>query len=196
MKGFFTVILSLVLASSYGQEKQHYFPVFTFHKKNANIHGVSLGFWNFSSKPRNTTTNGLRLSLIGEGIVVPFVAQDPLADNDSLLQEVRANPVSERVNGISFSTLGNAGAYAINGMALGYVGHFHQQVNGISVAALNFSQLHNGVQAAVFMNECAQMKGVQVGFWNISKKTRGVQIGLWNVNEKRKLPLLNWNFRN
>jgi hypothetical protein len=39
------------------------------------------------------------------------------------------------------------------------------------------------------------MKGVQIGLINKSKKLKGLQIGLWNVNQKRKLPLINWNFK-
>jgi hypothetical protein len=39
------------------------------------------------------------------------------------------------------------------------------------------------------------MSGLQIGIVNKSKNLRGIQIGIWNVNQKRKLPLLNWNFK-
>jgi hypothetical protein len=90
---------------------------------------------------------------------------------------------------------GIAGTYIINGFSIGFVGHLARKTNGISASALNFSQIHNGIQFSLFMNECCRMNGMQIGILNKSKQTRGIQIGLWNVNERRKLPLINWNFR-
>ena len=39
------------------------------------------------------------------------------------------------------------------------------------------------------------MRGLQIGVVNKSKNLRGIQIGIWNVNQKRRLPLINWNFK-
>ncbi len=39
------------------------------------------------------------------------------------------------------------------------------------------------------------MKGLQIGVVNKAKRLRGIQLGIWNINERRKLPLINWNFR-
>jgi hypothetical protein len=44
-------------------------------------------------------------------------------------------------------------------------------------------------------NKTKKGNGVQIGLVNMAKEMRGVQIGLWNVNQKRKLPLINWNFK-
>lgn len=100
----------------------------------------------------------------------------------------------EVINGINISGSGIGGDYVINGISVGFVGHLTRQVNGISASVINFSQIHNGIQIAVY-NECYKMHGIQIGLENHSKHTRGIQLGFWNVNERRKLPLINWNFR-
>lgn len=41
-----------------------------------------------------------------------------------------------------------------------------------------------------------EFKGLQIGIRNKSDNMKGIQIGLWNVNGKRKLPIINWNFKN
>ena len=150
----FTFFVSLVQA----QKKKIYFPAWAFQQKNANIYGISVGLWNYSDKPKNTTTNGLRLSLIGEGILLPLVPQSPIAENDSLFQVFKKEPISERINGISLTGTGNAGSYSINGVALGFVGQLNNKVNGISAGIfMNFAQIHNGIQAAIFFNQCYSM---------------------------------------
>lgn len=196
MKIRLSIFLFLVSLTAFGQEKKTCFPVWTFQQKNITIYGVSGGLWNYSNDPVNTTTNGFRLSLIGEGILVPLAPGSPIPENDSLFHVLRNDPFSERINGISIAGTGNAGSYEVNGITLGLVGHLNNSVNGMSVAAMiNYAQIHNGVQVTLLMNQSYRMNGAQIGLFNTSKKTRGLQIGLWNVNERRKLPIINWNFR-
>ena len=178
MKIKLSIFLFLVSITAHGQEKKTYFPAWTFQQKNITIYGVSVGLWNYSNDPVNTTTNGFRLSLIGEGILVPLAPRSPIPKNDSLFNVLRNDPFSERINGISIAGTGNAGSYEVNGITLGLVGH-----------------LNNSVKVTLLMNQSYHMNGVQIGLFNTSKKTRGLQIGLWNVNERRKLPIINWNFR-
>lgn len=196
MKKLPIILLALFPLFAGAQKKKIYFPAWTFQQKNTTIYGLSVGLWNYSSEPRNTTTNGVRLSLIGEGILVPFVPESPIPDNDSLFKASKKEPPSERINGISLSGSGNGGDYSINGIALGYVGQLNRKVNGISAAGfMNFAMVHNGVQFSIFVTQAYTMNGIQFGLFNTSKKTRGIQVGLWNINERRKFPLVNWNFR-
>jgi hypothetical protein len=194
-----------------GQHKKTYFPVWTFQQKNTRIYGISVGLWNYAREPKNTTTNGIRLSLIGEGIIVPFAPQSPIAEDDTTFQIAMKGDISERINGISLAGTGSAGRYLINGITVGFIGQLNNKVNGISACIfINLAEMHNGIQVAthingaylmngiqvaVFRNESHIMHGVQIGLYNKSKNTRGLQIGLWNVNERRKFPLINWNFR-
>jgi len=194
MKYLTTALLLLLTLHVGAQKRKVIFPIWTFQQMNTTICGVSVGLWNFSDTTRNTHTNGIRLSLIGEGIFAPFVPRSPLAENDSELVAMKKTSPTEIINGISISGTGSAGDYIINGISVGLIGHLTRQVNGISASAINFAQIHNGIQIAVY-NECYKMHGIQIGFENHSKHTRGIQLGFWNVNERRKLPLINWNFR-
>lgn len=194
MKLISTLCCILVTSQVYAQQKKNYFPVWTYQQSNTNIHGVSGGL--FPMEPaRNTTTNGIRLELIGGGIVAPLVPASPVAEDDSSFRETEQRiRTLERLNGISLSA-GGAMACSINGVAINGIGQVAPRVNGLSVALMvNFADLHNGIQIGT-INMAYKMNGIQIGFRNRSKRTRGLQIGLWNENEKRNLPLLNWNFR-
>lgn len=192
-----TPLLLMALATSTqveAQKRKVYIPAWTFQQMNTTIDGLSVGLWNFSDTIKRTTTNGIRFSLIGEGILAAFVPHSPIVENDSALDAIRAESPSERINGINISGTGIAGDYHLNGVSIGLIGHFTVKTNGLSASALNFSEIHNGIQFAIFLNECYRMRGIQIGAVNKSKRTKGIQIGLWNVNERRKLPLINWNF--
>ena len=216
---FLTIIFSITATITFSQKRKTHFPVWVFQQKNVIIDGVSFGLWNFSSWQRNTTTNGIRLSLIGEGILAPFLSKNPVPENDSSYKNFKDTLkigtssgdtlFSERINGINLSGTGSMGSYAVNGITAGLIGQINGKINGISVAAvLNFAPFHNGIQGALFLNYCIEMNGIQcaamndtykmnglqIGLFNKSKRTRGIQIGLWNVNEHRKFPLINWSF--
>jgi hypothetical protein len=81
--------------------------------------------------------------------------------------------------------------------SLGGWAHYNYKVNGVSgVLWVNFTEIIRGLQFSLLWNDSYETKGVQIGLINRSKKLKGFQIGLWNINQKRKLPLINWNFKN
>lgn len=220
-----TILLSIISINSYGQvdKRKNYFPIWTYHQKNINIHGISLGIGTVREEPRNTNTNGIKIEIIGAGIVIPLIPQSPVAQNDSEFIKLANEPISEVINGLSISVSGTVCDCITNGINIGLIGNINFQVNGITMSLLmNFSQRHNGIQFALFnesyymdglqlalsnygaktkgiqlgaVNSGQEMAGLQIGLLNKSKKLRGIQIGLWNVNQKRKLPLINWNFK-
>lgn len=205
---FLTTALLLSASGIYAQKK-NYFPIWSYHQRNINIHGVSLGLWSVRTKPRHTNTNGIKLELVGIGLAIPLIPQSPVAQNDTAFLQLEADTLSERINGINLSASGTACDCTTNGIAAGFMGQVLFKINGISgVFFLNFAQVHNGIQMAVIGNESYKMKGVQTGAFNMGHHARGlqigimntsndlhgIQIGLWNINQKRKLPLLNWNF--
>jgi len=196
MKFTLTILFSIFLLSAFSQKRKTYFPVWTIHQKNINIYGLSAGLWNFSNEDRNTVSNGIRIALIGEGIIAPFAPTGPSMIEDSMFQKINKETFSEKINGINLAGTGNLGDYIINGISLGFVGQLNAKVNGISAALMvNYAGVHNGIQLAVFFNDTYKMRGIQVGMCNKSKHTKGLQIGFWNINERRKLPILNWNFK-
>lgn len=204
--------------------RKNYFPIWTYHQKNSSIHGISVGIGTVRAERRYTNTNGIKIELIGAGIAIPLIPNSPVAQNDSAFIKLAQEPISEIINGISISASGTVCDCLTNGINVGLIGHINFQINGITAALfMNFSQRHNGVQFAFFnetyylnglqaglnnfsyrtkgiqigllKNGSKKMKGVQIGLFNKSEEFRGIQIGLWNVNQKRKLPLLNWNFK-
>jgi len=217
-----TIFLMLLSINTFSQ---NYFPIWTFHQRDINIHGISVGLWSLNSKPRHTNTNGIKFELIGVGLGIPLIPQSPIVETDSALIAFQQEyPLSERINGLNLSTSGTLCDCLTNGLTAGFVGQINFQVNGVSASVfMNFNQVHNGIMIACFNeaysmnglqvgfsnngyktkgiqlgiigNESEEMKGLQIGIYNKSEKHKGLQIGLWNVNQKRKLPLINWSFR-
>ena len=201
------------------RENKNRFPVWTYHEKDVNIHGISVGLlpfeeFFFDKSRKYSSTNGIRLELIGMGIFVPFIPYMPTFEEG----------YAERINGLSLSASGTTCDCLINGLSVGGIGHIINQVNGISatmfnvigkhngimIAPINMSDVMNGlqlglvnhndsdahgVQVGILGNGTEVMSGLQIGLVNVSKNLRGIQIGIWNVNQKRKLPLINWNFK-
>lgn len=85
-------------------------------------------------------------------------------------------------NGLEINVSSNISTYAV--------------INGVSVSP--FFNLHHemkGVSVAPFANVGMKCRGIQIGLYNRCNDFRGIQIGMWNENGKRKLPLINWNFK-
>lgn len=208
MRTLLLSLLMLVFLPSLAQHRKTYFPLWTFHQSNIRIYGVAVG-WFPLKETVNTTSNGLRLEAIGPGIFVPFIPRSPWdsAHSGHVTPPDKKN-VPEKVNGINLSGLGSIN-YSINGISIGGIGQLNWYVNGIAVSAMiNITHTCNGIQFGTMamshkMNglqiglnvETEYMRGIQIGMFTESKNTRGLQFGIWNVNEKRKLPLINWNFR-
>ena len=177
-------------------KRKTYFPAWTFHQKNSNIHGVAVGLTTGRATIRNTNTNGIRIELIGLGVLLPLAPQSLVAQDDSTYAVLVSEPVSEQINGINLSASGTVCDCITNGFSAGYIAQYNYEVRGISISSFsNMAQRHSGIQMALFVNESYYTKGIQIGLFNYSHKLRGIQIGAWNVNEKRKLPLINWNFK-
>jgi len=88
------------------KEKNNKYGIWSFHAKDVNIHGISVGFLTWI-KEKNTNTNGTRLELIGLGIFTPLAPGPPNW----------AEQRSERINGLSLSTLGTICDCLVNGLS-------------------------------------------------------------------------------
>jgi hypothetical protein len=205
---------------------RNYFPVSTLHTANAKINGVSIGLiTGLNERQVNVTTNGLRLELVGLGIFLPLISKSPISEGDRLIRssEIR---FTEKINGISISATGMAYADClVNGIAIGGLGQYSYAnngiitslvmtvvkrqnglqlslfnegnvMNGIQIGLSNSLVYSNGIQMGVLNNSFRRTRGIQIGIFNNSKDLNGLQIGVWNVNNKRKMPFINWNFKN
>lgn len=197
MKFALTFLLAVSITLLHGQNKKNYFPIWTFHQRNINIYGVSIGLASLglAEKPKNTNTNGIKIELIGAGVVVPLIPRSPVAENDSVFQKIQRDTISERINGLSLSATGTVCNCITNGISIGLIGQIEHKVSGLSASIfMNFAQTHNGIQIGMY-NGSYRMRGLQIGLFNESRQSKGFQIGIWNINEQRKLPIINWNFR-
>jgi len=216
MKTLLLIALFLITTIAYAQlpKRANRFPVSTFHKKNLNINGLSVGLYSgygdFADSMRNVHTNGIRLEAIGLGILGPLLPKSPISEDEDDFMELMAKPASEQINGLNLSPAGTICDCIVNGISAGAIGQINRQVSGVSASIImNMAERHNGVQLAMFNESFAmnglqigvsnysyKTRGIQIGLFNQSKNLKGIQIGLWNRNQKRKLPILNWNFKN
>ena len=207
-----SIIFLVLTICSYAQNINR-FPIWTFHEKNVNIHGISVGLFSTFISERNTNTNGIKLELIGLGIFAPMMPDYPEFGNQR----------SEKINGMTLSTLGIVCDCLTNGISAGF-GQITYQVNGVSFAMfMNWTHIQNGIMLSGFsfshtmnglqlgfingssevngaqigflINSSEKTKGLQIGLFNKSDNLSGIQIGIWNENQKRKLPLVNWNLK-
>lgn len=177
---------------------------------NTRIDGIASGLWindfKNSSPVSKTIVNGVCAEIIGMGTVLPLTPSHPLHKYDDSIYQNSKNidslvnfymPTKYFINGISLSIGGIVGPdIKINGLNLSGISTLTAKTNGLSVSTLiNISGIVNGVSIGGIINNTIQTKGLQIGIFNKTKILRGIQIGLWNVNEKRKLPIINWNFK-
>lgn len=207
--------LSLFVTLGYSQDstetRKPRLPIWTFHTRNTNIYGIAVGLATVRSKPKkNVNTVGVRIELIGIGLALGLIPESPIAKDEIEFKKYFDEPMSEKVNGMALSPLGSICDCSVNGVTIDGFGHYYFENNGISIAGLmnltqivngyqfsivyNFSYRTNGLQTALF-NFSKESNGIQMGIVNSTEKLRGLQLGLWNVNSKRKLPLINWSFK-
>lgn len=195
MKTIFVVLVMFVSLLAKAQDKKTYFPAWTYHQDNVNIVGVSVGVSLVLHEEHNISTQGLKLTLFGEGLLMFWAPSSPVVKCDSQFNKTIAEQ-EETVNGISISGTGSYTSSNINGLSIAGFAKYENVLNGVSISPyMNFAQEHNGVQFAAYLNEVYKMRGLQIGGRNKSKNTRGIQIGIWNTNERRSLPFINWNFK-
>ncbi len=84
LKTILALILLILVSNSYGQDKKkrNLFPIWTYHQKNINIHGISLGIGSNLANPRYANTNGIKIEIIGAGIIIPLIPNNPVAQSE------------------------------------------------------------------------------------------------------------------
>ncbi len=176
-------------SSAYSQDKpkrKHYFPVWTYHQDSITINGISLGLSTFDMHDRQTYTNGIKLELVGAGLFV-FLFKDPPISSRNKLEGYENNipskydksEFSEIINGLSLSATGNFCYCLINGISLGAIGQYNDQINGFSASVFtNYAEIHNGIQIAGMGNSTVTMNGIQVALFNHVYKGKGMQLAL------------------
>lgn len=108
---------------------------------------------------------------------------------------VDKSDMTSEVTGLSLSGGGLVGDLRIRGVS----------INGGICAGIEMTGLHitgisttckefKGVIISGLANRTIRGRGLQIALLNHCKNLKGVQLGLWNVNSKRSLPFINWDF--
>ncbi len=161
----------------------------------------------------NLEVSPISLALITFGINIPFEGL-VVGLNDNTLQKTSItesnDPTILVVNGLNISSGGFMSGAEVNGVNISVLTHINKmnglsingsvigtnKFNGVCISGIaNVSNYGNGLQIAI-SNVSRHHNGVQIGLFNYSRNLKGLQFGLWNTNGKRKLPFINWQFKN
>lgn len=198
MKHLSLLIISIAIGNiSYGQQRILRGPLWSFHSKNTDILGISVGILpkEIFKDSTLTRTFGLRLEAPGLGVLLPLVPKSMVSETvDSYSKKIRATP-SEFIYGLNLSTgaVGNVEVYGLNlaiigqynlkthGLSCSTFATLSEKTNGISMSILgNESFVCNGMQIAALGNYSTVANGLQVGIINGALHMHGVQVGVLN----------------
>jgi len=169
-------------------------------KNVKNVNGILFKYYDEEDHFKPKKVNGLGMGFNVMGIFLPplmlFTLQPDhwnLNNDYVILRREKMNTINGLqlslinmeptvTNGLEINISSNVNTYAVtNGMSVSPFFNLHHEMKGVSVAPLaNIGQ---------------KCRGIQIGLYNKCKDFRGIQIGGWNENGRRKLPLINWNFK-
>ncbi|WNI38748.1 hypothetical protein [Chryseobacterium sp. SG20098] len=166
-------------------------------KTTRNVNGILFKYFDEEEYFKPKKVNGLAMGFNFVGIFLPplmlFNLQPPVNDDYVIVPREKMNTINGLqlslinleptvTNGLEINVSSNVNTYAVtNGMSVSPFFNLHHEMKGVSVSPLaNIGQ---------------KCRGIQIGLYNQCKDFRGIQIGGWNENGRRKLPLINWNFK-
>jgi hypothetical protein len=103
---------------------------------------------------------------------------------------------TNEVNGLSISLGGLMGkSLRVRGLSINGVMSAAAEMTGLHITTTqNRSDSFKGVIITGFTNRAIRGRGLQIGLVNTCKDLKGIQLGLWNMTGKRSLPFINWGF--
>ncbi|MCD9616497.1 hypothetical protein [Chryseobacterium gleum] len=166
-------------------------------KNVRNVNGILFKYFDEEEHFKPKKVNGLGMGFNFVGIFLPplmlFNLQPPGNHDYIIVPRKKMNTINGLqlsiinmeptvTNGLEINVSSNINTYAVtNGVSVSPFFNVHHEMKGVSVASLaNIGQ---------------KCRGIQIGLYNQCKDFRGIQIGGWNENGRRKLPLINWNFK-
>jgi hypothetical protein len=195
--------ICLALTTSLSAQDRKY--VMWYSPSNATeVYGVMLDVFPREESFPHYAVYGVELNINPLGLFVPpilvFQSLDPAMHRvEGTVESLERKDFSDYqkiIYGLQAGTMNVAEPYIIYGLDLSLVGSFESIVNGMSISlVMNKQDIVNGLTVAVIGNHNIRCRGVQAGLINTCSDLKGIQIGIWNVNQKRKLPLINWNFK-
>lgn len=169
-------------------------------KNTSNVNGILFKYFDEEEGFMPKKVNGLGMGFNLVGIFIPplLLFNLPGADHWSFNSyEIMPRERMNKINGVQLSLI-NMEPTVTNGLEVNISSNIgvYTVTNGVSVSPLfNIHDEIKGVSVAPLANVGQKCRGVQIGLYNKCNDFRGIQIGAWNENGKRKLPLINWNFK-
>ncbi|RXM37944.1 hypothetical protein BOQ62_19810 [Chryseobacterium sp. CH21] len=166
-------------------------------KNVRNVNGLLFKYFDEEDHFKPKKVNGLGMGFNFVGIFLPplmlFNLQLPGNYDYIIVPRGKMNTI----NGLQLSLI-NMEPTVTNGLEINISSNVNTYAvtNGISVSP--FFNLHHemkGVSVAPLANIGKKCRGIQIGLYNKCDDFTGIQIGGWNENGRRKLPLINWNFK-
>lgn len=158
------------------------------------INGIAIGVQAAPLTGKPFTVNGVNVDFGAVGfIALPTIAllsvmNETGHDVGSLYDE----EAEVFFNGISLSVGGEI-ACGINGINVSGLITHAAYINGVSFSGiLSMSNSFKGIVISGLVNVANKGVGIQIGLINRCKNLKGLQLGLWNISGKRKLPIINW----
>jgi len=163
------------------------------------IKGVNIGIQTMNVNDEPLAIQGVNLNIDMFTFFYAFGYLFDVPSNNALINmpdSVDKSAMQNRVKGFSASFGGLAGDMQVSGVSFNAGFCKVTESKGVVVSgSQNLVDEFHGMEITALRNKAVKGRGVQLGLLNICKDFKGIQIGLWNVNSKRRLPIINWNFR-
>ena len=168
-----------------------------------NIYGIAFGIVGSETVcnfPNTKNSHGINIQIIGQGLFIPLnrnafgYKTNFMTDSSYMVKNINDVLFKAKHNGLLISGFGTM-TDITNGISISFLSSMGYYMNGISINLLSSKYTNvNGLSIAI-NNEAYKVNGIQIGLINRTNKLKGFQFGIWNVNSKRRLPFINWNFK-
>jgi len=168
-----------------------------FTPSSANkIKGLNVGVQTMNVDDKPLAINGVNLNADLLTAFLSFYAVLSIRSTSSLINmpdTVDRSAMKDTVTGVSISG-GGLAIDVMKGLSINGFTCIVTETKGLVITGLqNITDEFKGVEIGGLRNRAIHGRGVQISLLNICKNLKGVQLGLWNVNSKRRLPFINWS---
>ena len=171
-----------------------------FTPTNVNkISGLNLGLQTMTVAENDSLTiHGMNISadmltMFVSMYAIFYIIQSPPIINYP--DTVDKTDMKSEIAGLSISGGGVIGDMRVRGVSINGGISSVIEMTGVQITGLsNTTKEFKGVVISGLANRAIRGRGLQVGLLNHCKNLKGIQLGLWNVNSKRSLPFINWDF--
>ena len=160
------------------------------------IKGLNLGIQFMNIDERPISVNGVNISADVLSMFLTIYAVFNLRSSSSLINmpdTIDISNMKDTVKGLSLSGGGLVGD-VMKGVSFNGGVCLVKKASGLVITGTqSLTDGFKGVTISGLRNRAIHGRGVQIGLLNICKDLKGIQLGLWNVNSKRRLPIINWS---